>query len=68
MENKWVSRKQLEKDIEKGIFITKNSVKCKHCGHSMLIGRKEKIICNWCGHYVFKDDKKEFMYRMRGLI
>ena len=68
MKNGWVFRKDLEKDIEKGIFYTKNSTKCKHCGHTMMVGRKGKVICNWCGNYIFKDDKEEFMYRMRGLI
>lgn len=38
---------------------------CKNCGHSILLGRKDKIICHHCGKYVFKDDKAEFEYRMK---
>ena len=68
MRKKGISRTQLEKDIKKGIEITKNSSKCSNCGHSMLIGRKGKVICSWCGHYIFKDKKEEFEYRLRGLI
>ena len=60
MENKWVSRKILEEDMKKGIIYTKESSTCKNCGHKMLIGRKEKIICSWCYHYVFKNKKEEF--------
>ena len=38
---------------------------CPNCGHSMLLGRKDKKICSNCGIYVFKDKVAEFHYRMR---
>ena len=41
---------------------------CPNCGHSMLLGRKDKKICTHCGHYVFKDAATEFQYRMREKI
>lgn len=41
---------------------------CPNCGHSILLGRKDKRICNYCGHYVFKDEITEFHYRMREKI
>lgn len=59
-----ISRVKLENDIKKGIYYAKNSTKCSYCGHSMLIGRKDKIICSWCKHWIFKDKKQEFLYRM----
>jgi len=68
MENRHIPRSWLEKDVEKGILYAKNSTKCSNCGHTMLIGRKEKKICTWCGRYVFKDKKKEFEYRIKELI
>lgn len=68
MKNKWVYREDLEKDIKRGIYYTKNSVKCTNCGHAMLLGRKNKRVCTWCGHYIFKDKKEEFEYRLRSLI
>lgn len=37
---------------------------CKICGHSALLGNRDKIICNHCGHYIFKDDATEFSYRL----
>lgn len=64
MENKWISRHKLQEDIEKGIYYTKNSIKCETCGHTMFLGRKDKKVCTWCGRYVFKDKKEEFMYRL----
>lgn len=38
---------------------------CK-CGHRVVITNKqEKNICDWCGHYVFKNAKDEFEYRVK---
>lgn len=43
--------------------------KCKRCGHTVtIIAAKEKNLCDWCGHYVFKDDKTEFKYRMKTML
>ena len=43
----------------------KAKYKCR-CGHKMIIPPKmDKVVCDWCGKYVFKDKKKEFEYRLR---
>lgn len=43
---------------------TKASIKC-NCGHTILMPtKKDKIVCDWCGEYVFKDKETEFRYRM----
>lgn len=43
----------------------KVKVQCK-CGHKTVIPfRVDKQICRWCGHYVFRDKKEEFKYRMK---
>ena len=40
-------------------------VKCK-CGHSVIFPNKEdRIICGWCGHYVYKNDKAKFKYKLK---
>lgn len=44
---------------------TKNRKICKVCGHRKLLGKQDKVICNHCGHYIFKDDLTEFHYRLR---
>lgn len=42
--------------------------KCK-CGHKVVIPNwVDKQVCGWCGKYVFKNEKDEFKYRMRGLL
>lgn len=41
---------------------------CK-CGHSVLIGNHEKkVLCDFCGYYVFKNKRDEFLYRMKSKL
>lgn len=54
--------KELEKLQE---VQTEYRKKCKNCGHTRLLGMNDKIICNHCGNYIFKDDKAEFEYRLK---
>lgn len=45
--------------------IAEHSTKCK-CGHSIVFPNKtDKVICSYCGNYVFKDKKVEFNYRLQ---
>lgn len=49
--------------------LTEARVKCKHCGHSIVITNKiNRVICTWCGNYVFKTDKDEFKFRVKEKI
>lgn len=35
------------------------------CGHSMIFTNGvDRIFCDWCGHYCYKDKKTEFKYKM----
>lgn len=48
----------------------KYTVYCK-CGHSMAIypmEHKTKKICSWCGYYVYKNKKVEFIDRLENLL
>ncbi len=57
------------KDIEKLSSERAEARKlCPNCGHSILLGRKDRKICSHCGNYVFKDEITEFHYRMREKI
>lgn len=39
---------------------------CKKCGHKVVIPKwVDKQLCDWCGHYVFKNEKDEFKYRIK---
>ena len=57
-----------EEKTKKYDKITRDRVICPTCGHSLLFGRFDKIICSWCRHYVFKDSKTEFEYRLKESI
>ncbi len=40
---------------------------CK-CGHSVVFpktSKRDKVICNHCGYYIFKNDFLEFQYRIK---
>lgn len=44
----------------------KVKVVCKRCGHRAIIPAwVDKQLCSWCKHYVFRDPKKEFEYRVK---
>lgn len=46
-------------------IMAQNRYYCK-CGHSVIImPKKNKIICSHCGHWIFKNGKDEFMFRLR---
>ena len=43
-------------------------VKCK-CSHTLLFtGVKDRLLCTYCGHYVYKDKKTELKYKMKELL
>lgn len=45
-----------------------NKVKCR-CGHSMAFPYdKEKMVCSWCGRYVYKSKKIEFEETLKSKI
>ena len=39
-------------------------VKCK-CGHSMNLVKRERAICEWCGHWVYKNKLIEMKYELK---
>lgn len=39
------------------------------CGHRVFIHpQRNKTLCSWCGHYVYKDKKEEFKNKLLGEI
>lgn len=42
---------------------TKYKRYCKNCKHSIVFpasSKLNKVICNWCGVYIYKNDFEEF--------
>lgn len=53
------------KQIIKYAYIMNQAKIVCECGHRVVIPpHVDKIVCSWCGNYVFKDKKAEFEYRM----
>lgn len=48
--------------------LSKHKYKCK-CGHVVvMLPGKDKVLCTWCHHYIYKHPKDEFINRMRGIL
>ena len=36
-----------------------------NCGHRIILPPKvDKVVCHWCGNYIFRNKKAEFEYRI----
>lgn len=55
MKQKWKNNDELF--IEK---LIKFKVKCKYCGHVIIMVHRKYCICDWCGHKVYRSQKDEF--------
>ena len=46
--------------------ITPYKCQCKECGRKKVIGvNSDRVLCDWCGHYIYKNDELEFKYKMQ---
>lgn len=60
--NEWMLFNYEKKRIQPFV---QNRYYCK-CGHSVVIlPREKKVLCSYCGHWVFKNEKDEFVYRLK---
>ena len=59
-------RKKTKTEILDG-YLSNYKVKCK-CGHTIVLIKRNKVLCNFCGHYVYKNQKEEFKDKMRSLM
>ena len=45
-----------------------HKVKCT-CSHTLNLPYKnDRVCCTHCGHWVYKDEKTEFKYKMREML
>lgn len=64
MENKIT----FEKDTKLFKVFSKLRRYCKHCGHSIVFfqnSRRDKVVCQYCGNYIYKDDLTEFKEKIK---
>ncbi len=44
----------------------KVKIKCNHCGRKAIIPVwVDKQLCSWCGYYIYRNKKLEFIENMR---
>lgn len=61
MTSKYLTFKEVELLHDK---LQNNRYKC-NCGHTIYItNNKDKVLCRWCGKYVYRNKKLEFMERL----
>jgi len=56
---------QMEKLQEE---LSNHTYTCNRGHRVVILPQKDKVICNWCKHYVFKNKQEEFKYRMNEKI
>lgn len=56
-------KKKKDEDFRRLQGYNKASIKCKHCGHTILPTR-ERLICSYCGKWVYRNEKIEFKYKL----
>ena len=47
-------------------FLKEHQKQCKKCGRKIVFRfNTERLICDWCGFYVYKDEKTKFKYELK---
>lgn len=45
--------------------LSEYKVKCKRCGHVVIMIKRNWMMCNWCGAKIYKNGKEEFKDKIR---
>ena len=57
------------KDVEKYASIMSNHKVTCQCGHRVFMSKiNDRVLCDWCGRYVYLDEKTEFKYKIKEAI
>ena len=60
-----IKSKRYKEDSKRLNSITENTIKCK-CGCSITFCvQTDRVICNWCGNYVYRTPELEFKYKIK---
>lgn len=50
-------------------FNKKYQRQCEHCGRKQYLFHSQvKPICDWCGHWIFKNEKEKFKHEMESRL
>lgn len=59
-----MGKKYLSKEQKIANCLSQYKVTCK-CGHVLVITpKKDKVLCNYCGHYVYRNKLIEFKEKL----
>lgn len=53
-----------KKDMDRWKSIRERTIKC-NCGHAVTFDKKDKVICHWCGKWVYKNPQIEFKEKIK---
>ena len=57
----YLTNKEIEKRSE---IASEYTIKCS-CGKSVTLTNKYgRVICSWCGNWVYRDEKTKFRYKL----
>lgn len=57
-----------QKDKKRFDALSENTVYCPYCNHSITMINKDRKLCTQCGHYVYKNQKSEFKYKLKEMM
>lgn len=64
-----IMKNLISKEVRKTNYLDKIKVYCKNCGHPEIIKHsRDYVICSYCNHIIFKNDKCEFKYNMKNAM
>lgn len=51
-------------------IFTGKRIQCEHCGNYRRFHHKEtdRLICNWCKHWIYKDEETKLKYKNKEQI
>lgn len=64
----YTDKKTFRDDLKISDDLAKCKRQCEYCGHKMIVAKADRVICSWCGHYIYKNDGIEFKYKVKEMI
>lgn len=53
-------------EIEKyATVMSNNRIECKCGKRTNIQARKDRVICDWCGHWIYRTPQLEFKYKLK---
>lgn len=63
-----VEKRTYKEDQKISDSIARCKCECDHCGHKEIMVHVDRKICSWCGHWVYRDAKAKFKYKIKEMM